>query len=124
MYKSFFMIVAAVLCFGFGYGYGCLAYAVEGLRDPLRPAQAVSASNHVVRSGEVQSPWRLQSIFISPERRIAILNEKLVSVGDRVAGAEVMAIEANKVVLQSAGSRFAVNMHTKILKEEQKDMPR
>lgn len=70
----------------------------QGLRDPTRPpaAGAKAAPGKTEPSG-----WILQSVLISPERRYAIINDEVVSVGGSIAGAELVAIAEERVTLRT-----------------------
>lgn len=72
------------------------------LPDPTRPPQrfiAPAASSPVVTDS-----WQLGSILIAPQRRVAVINGRPLSVGDKVGGAKVVAIEPGQVRLKR-GSR-------------------
>lgn len=64
------------------------AASAAGLVDPTRPPTSREA-------GAVAGPAagaRLTSVLVSPERRLATLDGRLVRVGDRVGDARVVAI--------------------------------
>ncbi|HEX7061733.1 MAG TPA: hypothetical protein VF200_07160 [Woeseiaceae bacterium] len=73
-------------------------------RDPMRPyappAAAASASEPV--------RYHLSSVLISSQRRVAVINGRVCRVGDRVAGAEVLAIEHERVRLRVGGKEITV----------------
>ena len=81
----------------------CMAAAstvfAQTLRDPTRPA-AARARGTSVATGE-RSGWVLQSVLISPERRYAIINGEVVPVGGSIAGAELVAVAAERVTLRT-----------------------
>lgn len=69
--------------------------AAAGLVDPTRPPTLHEA-------GEVAEPAaaaRLTAVLVSPERRIATLDGRVVRVGDRVGDARVVAISLTGVRL-------------------------
>ena len=70
----------------------------QALRDPTRPpaASAKGAAGKAEPSG-----WILQSVLISPERRYAIINGEVVPIGGAIAGAELVAIAAERVTLRT-----------------------
>lgn len=47
--------------------------------------------------------WVLQSVLLSPERRYAIINGEVLSLGGSVAGAELVAIREGEVTLRAGG---------------------
>ena len=80
----------------------CIAIAsttfAQALRDPTRPP-AGSAKSAAGKAG--QSGWILQSVLISPGRRYAIINGEVVAIGGSIAGAELVAIAAERVTLRT-----------------------
>jgi MSHA biogenesis protein MshK len=84
------------------FAVACMAIAsstfAQALRDPTRPP-AASAKNAAAKAE--QSGWILQSVLISPERRYAIINGEVVPVGGSIAGAELVAIAAERVTLRT-----------------------
>ena len=80
--------------------------ADEPLRDPTRP---YSPSQDVHAS----SPrFVVNAIIISPQRRVAIVNGRRVTVGDSLGGATVIAIEKNQLVLELGGKRITAGLNT------------
>lgn len=69
------------------------------LGDPTRPA-LVSAAR---RGGRSHDPLRLQSLLLSRERRVAVIDGRSVEVGDRVGGARVLEIDLTGVRLGFQG---------------------
>jgi len=80
------------------------ARAGEALADPTAPPPPAAADPSPLASDAVEPAraLQLQSVLISGERRIAVIDGERVRVGDRVAGAEVVAIEPSEVWLESA----------------------
>jgi MSHA biogenesis protein MshK len=80
----------------------CMAVAstavAQALRDPTRPPGA-SAMGGAVKTEH--SEWILQSVLISPERRYAIINGEVVALGGSIAGAELVAVAAERVTLRT-----------------------
>ena len=86
-------ILAALLC-----AAAALTAAAQTLRDPTRPP-AASAKG---AAGRMEQPgWILQSVLISPERRYAIINGEVVALGGSIAGAELIAVAAERVTLRT-----------------------
>ena len=75
-----------------------VAATAQNLRDPTRPpaTSAKGATDKIEPTG-----WVLQSVLISPERRYAIINGEVVPVGGSIAGAELVAIAAERVTLRT-----------------------
>ncbi|MBC8007024.1 MAG: hypothetical protein H7X76_03140 [Prolixibacteraceae bacterium] len=86
-------ILAAMIC-----AVTASTAAAQTLRDPTRPP-ALSAKG---AGGKIeQSGWILQSVLISPERRYAIINGEVVPIGGSIAGAELVAVAAERVTLRT-----------------------
>ena len=86
---------------------GALARADE-LIDPTRPPDIVPLS-----AGDLSGfggTFVLNSILISPQRRVAIVNGVRVKEGDQVDGAEVLEIFRSGVRLKAEGETFEVRM--------------
>ena len=83
----------------------CLAASQAlALDDPTRPAGLRAA--HVPAATTPQRPaWRLQSILVSPHRRVAVINGHSVAPGERVGGARVTRIGVDRVYLRTAAGR-------------------
>ncbi|HHJ13381.1 MAG TPA: hypothetical protein ENJ79_03265 [Gammaproteobacteria bacterium] len=73
--------------------------------DPTRPTDP---ARYFGQAG--QARWVLQSILLSGQRRIAIINGERVRVGDRLRGARVMRIEPRSVVLETARRRLTLQL--------------
>jgi len=85
--------------------------AAQALRDPTRPPVIFGRSGH----GGIMSPsrnaeWVLQSVLLSPERRYAIINGEVLSLGGSVAGAELVAIREGEVTLRAGGALRTVRL--------------
>ncbi len=86
--------------------------------DPTRPpSPAEVAAWFGSGSEQQQAPFRLQSILLSPERRIAIIDGQRLRVGERLGNAEVLAIEPGRVMLERAGERIELNIDTHLTNE-------
>lgn len=74
------------------------AYAVE-MEDPFRPPEykpVKPAKAHVVK----KHGWHVNEILFSSERRVAIVNNIAVGIGDHVNNARVVDIKPAHVVLK------------------------
>ncbi len=83
------------------------AAGAAGLVDPTRPpaprASAIPA--------EGEEGYRLTSILVAPDRRIAVINGHVVRVGDRVADAQVVGITLTRVQLRGPEGAFELPLH-------------
>ena len=95
-----YLVVVVLLALGF-FGVGALAKAEE-LRDPMQPpAFALQKFRQAKLSGKpaptVSSvskpkpkPLQLTSILFSQHRKIAIIDDQMLAVGDRIRGARLV----------------------------------
>jgi MSHA biogenesis protein MshK len=75
------------------------------LVDPTRPPAVGPAAEVVVPEGP-----RLQSVLISPTRRMAVISGKTVALGARFGDATVEAINEGSVVLKYADRRETLQL--------------
>ena len=101
MSRSF--LVFALLC-----GLGMVPSARAELGDPTRPPDISTVSVESLESGE--APFRVSSILMAPGRKIAIVNESRVEVGDEVGGATVSEINAQAVLLEMGGEEIELRI--------------
>jgi MSHA biogenesis protein MshK len=85
------------------------AYAnAEVLIDPTQPPGLPMSGKH---AGIKSAPrWLLTSTLIAPARRLATINGKIVSVGERVGDARVMTIEPARVLLREGKKDIVVEL--------------
>jgi len=70
--------------------------ADEPLRDPTRPNLAGPA----VTAAAAAPVFKVTAIFISEQRRVAVVNGKLVAEGDTVDGATVTDVQTGAIRIQ------------------------
>ena len=70
------------------------------LRDPTKPVIEEVITKETSKAEET---YKLQSIIISTTRRLALINDKLVKIGDKIGSATVEMIEKNSVTLSKSG---------------------
>ncbi len=100
--RSAITVVALLLFFGLTSG---MSRAAEPLRDPTRPYSAA-------QDARAASPrFIVNAIIISPKRRVAIVNGRRVAVGGSIAGATVVAIEKNQLILDVGGKRITAGLN-------------
>jgi len=85
--------------------------AAQALRDPTRPAffSGRPGEGGIVSRGR-DADWVLQSVLLSPERRYAIINGEVLTLGGSVAGAELVAIREGEVTLRAGGALRTVRL--------------
>lgn len=83
---------------------GTAARPVESLRDPTRPyAEPVTATTAAVR-------FKVSAIFVSDERRVAVVNGQRVMQGDLVDGATVIEILSDELRLDYRGEAIITRL--------------
>jgi len=90
-----------------------VAAAAQALRDPTRPPFSGGAAP---AGTPVLHGWVLQSVLISKERRHAVINGQLVSLGESVSGAELVAIAENRVTLRTTEGIRTVHLFPEVAK--------
>ncbi|MBK7951733.1 MAG: hypothetical protein IPK00_23960 [Deltaproteobacteria bacterium] len=86
----------ALLLFG-----ALLGHAAESLPDPTRPPAASLIAAPAAQ--DTNEKLELRAIFHAEDRRFAVINGRRVQTADRIAGAEVLAIEVDRVRLRRDG---------------------
>jgi type II secretory pathway component PulC len=81
------------------------AYA---LSDPMKPPVSVMGSNKF-KSAPV---WVLNSVLTSNERKVAIINQVPVLVGESVSGARVLSIRDDRVLMSQGGKQFEIKLYS------------
>jgi hypothetical protein len=77
-------------------------------RDPMQPPSGVGeVSSRVIQE---EARWTLQSVLISGQRHIAVINQRSVEVGDSINGARVMGIYPGYVRLSKANEVFVIRL--------------
>lgn len=92
------------------------AALAQALGDPMQPPAAASSSG---ARGEAQGETasRLQSVLISPRRRVAVIDGRAVGLGERVGDATVVAIAESEVTLARGAERQTLKLHPGIEKK-------
>lgn len=83
-----------------------MGQAAWALSDPTRPPSTPDPRH----APAARPHWRVTSVMIAPARRVAVVNGRLVRVGDRVGGARVIAVLPEGVRLQRGGREFTVGV--------------
>ena len=81
-----------------------LAHAELG--DPTRPSNALPIVGNTASSAVLH----VSAVFISGDRRIAVVNGQRVRVGDSISGATVSSIDRNKVSFVRGERSFSVSL--------------
>lgn len=87
--------------------------AAETLIDPTRPPASPEKNSAAER--ESAAPV-LQSILISPTRRIAIISGSTLKAGDKFGNAQLLSIGENEVVLRTGKNLQVLKLHPSLHK--------
>lgn len=104
-----------VLLFSVSVGAWADAISKVDVRDPTRPLGHIAIS----ATGSDTQTFSLNSILISPQRKLAIINGATLREGQLVPGSgnvKVQRISAQAVVLQRADQTWVLRLSPSILK--------
>jgi MSHA biogenesis protein MshK len=73
--------------------------SADEFNDPMRPV--IRSSDGVQKASGAR--WVVTGILISPDRRLAMINDRLIGIGEKVDGARVKTIRGNGVELDVDG---------------------
>lgn len=93
---------------------GALAHA-QALVDPTRPPATIESSGE--RETSADSGPVLQSVLISPSRKIAIINGQMLKLGDKFGEARVARITENEVVLRNGQQMQTLKLFPQVEKQ-------
>jgi MSHA biogenesis protein MshK len=96
---------------------GAVAAQDARLVDPTRPPQATSPAPGSDQARPAPGP-QLQSVLISPNRRVAVINGQTVRQGDRVGDATVVKIDESSVHLRTGRSRQTLHLLPDVAKRD------
>jgi sRNA-binding protein len=94
--KLLLAVIGGVYCAG----------ALAATNDPMRPVPRPGTVKVAPKAKTRQAPrrnWVLSSTLVGDARRVAVINDHLVSVGDAVFGATVIEIGKRSARLRYAG---------------------
>jgi len=98
-YFRFIALITALFCH--------ISAFAESLVDPTRPPSHQLATKSTV--GIKAAPkWVLSSTLIAPARRLATINGKTVSIGQRVGAAKVVSIDPSQVALIEGNKKIVL----------------
>lgn len=119
-----YIFVVLLLALGF-LGIGSLASAAE-FRDPMQPPpfalqkfrEARWAANpkpvKPVVAVAKPEPMRLTSIIYSAERKIAIIDDQALAIGDRIRGAQLVSLTRSSARLVRKGKVINLTLGTEL----------
>ncbi len=78
----------------------------EPLPDPTEPERSQKTRQSGTQAQQRKEPsWKLSSIIHSPRRKLAVINGEIRRVGEDIAGARILAIQSDTVVIHYRGQR-------------------
>lgn len=92
----------------------------QGLRDPMQPpgmAQARAGASRPASTG-------LQAIVTSPQRKLALIDGRLLELGDATRQGELVGVTDSSAVLRRGGRRDVVLMHPEVEKKPSRSRER
>lgn len=90
----------------------CTAVQAAPFADPTQPPNAIPSGTEVAK-GAPEGP-RLQSVLISPNRRIAVIGGQTVPLGGMYGTSKVVRISEGEVVLQDGQERQTLRLFTDV----------
>ena len=86
----------------------------QGLADPTRPPaiRAETTQAGVAGGGPV-----LQSVMLSPTRKVAVISGEMVALGGRYGGARLVRLTETEAVLQNGVERTVLRLHPQVDKK-------
>jgi MSHA biogenesis protein MshK len=104
-------LVLPLLC------YACATWAQGGaLVDPTRPPTLTTASGR--EESAAPSGPQLQSVLISPTRRVAVISGSTVVQGGKYGNATVSSISEGAVLLRYADRKETLHLLPRVMKRE------
>lgn len=83
------------------------AVCAQGMSDPTRPPSGMAESNEaVIFSGPV-----LQSVMLSPTRKVAVISGELVALGGRYGAARLVRLTESEAVLKNGADVTVLRLY-------------
>ncbi len=86
-----------------------LCAAQSGLGDPTRPTSLAEPEDSAAKAAH-RPRWRLQSTLVADNRKVAVINGRTVSLGERIEGATLLEVRSDGVTLQQDGMRLNLRL--------------
>jgi hypothetical protein len=98
------------------FAVSAVAETFSSLPDPTRPDGVATSKSKLIpkdkRRREGKRMFSLQQTIVSPNRKTATINGRVLSIGDEVDGATVISISNNKAYLQWRREIIELNLIT------------
>lgn len=107
------MLIRAIIITVFVAAGGTAMSADDPTRPPS-PAEIQAWFAGDSGDGRSAESWTLQSVLIADTRKVAVINDQRVQVGDSVGGADVVDIEPGRVVLAHDGEQISLTIDNRL----------
>jgi hypothetical protein len=101
MFKNLLLFLICALAVTFSYASS---------RDPTCPPQKTASEGMIL--GDLQ----IKSIMISPHKKLVVIGDRYLTIGDEVMGAKIVAIDEDTVTFQGKNGQFIIAMFQPIVK--------
>lgn len=99
----------------FCLGFCSSAFGQQPLSDPTRPVILSGAA--MGARAEKPRQWKLTSTLIAPQRRVAVINDQVLTVGQKIDGAKLVAVRPGSVLLHQAGQTIQLKLISGTVKQ-------
>jgi len=83
----------------------------QSLPDPTRPEKTGKQGQGPAGAKRQKEPsWELTSVLYAPSRKLAVINDEIREAGQEIAGARILEIRQDSVVLLYRGQRRVVRL--------------
>jgi len=87
---------------------GSARAAEPAMHDPTQPFRAPAGGEAAAPASGPQPRFKVTAVFVSPTRRVAVVNGHALQEGQRIGGAEVVKIDGRSVQLREGNREFVV----------------
>ena len=112
---GFMKIPSLVLLLVMVWATSSWAQAQTRLSDPTKPALAPVLAGTAVEEGE--RSLRLETVLISPQRKMAIISGQTFQLGQTIAGVKLIAVSEAGVTLEQGGQRRSLALYPEVRKQ-------
>lgn len=89
------------------------------ITDPMQPPNMRGSSIKNISQNKI-AKWRLTSILIGQKRRHAMINGKILSIGEKVNGAKLIDIQPAVVTLNFKNKNIIIKLLPTIVKRQRR----
>lgn len=89
------------------------------ITDPMQPPNMRGDSvKHITKSKTAK--WRLTSVLIGQKRRLATINGKILSIGEKINGAKLIDIQPSVITLNVENRNIIIKLLPTIVKRQRR----